>query len=725
LKVSASIRRISFLAIILAALGLGASPAKPKLWSLQPVVRPEVPVAVTRSANPIDAFIAAQYKEKKLHAAGTADKATLLRRVYFDLIGIPPSPAEQDAFLKDESSDAYEKVVDKLLANEQYGVRWTRHWLDVLRYADLDGLDNSVMPAAPGIYLWRDWVIAALNDDMPYDEFARAQILGSRYRDHTTQNNGGRRTRREGSPEDQFALGFLARAAITRNDKDQDLALAAVETISTAFMGMTVGCAKCHDHKFDPITQKDFYSMKALFDPLVLRKVMLATPADIFAAGKKLAEYQKIKAPIDDAIEALIAPYRKKLYDERVALLTPDVQAIIRKPERQRTVAEDKIADDYFPVLRIDPSKLKQIMPQEEIAKYNELTRQQRELGVPPQLPAYWTVEEDSARLKQTSYILTSGDPNRPEKDKPVGPGFPFKPQDVDFRDGRREGFVDWLTAPDNPLFARVAVNRIWQWHFGEGLQRVPSDFGMLGGKPTDQKLLDYLAAEFVTHDYSMKWLHRLMVTSDTYKLASKVDPKVFADDLKADPQDAYLWRFRLQRLEAEQIWDAILYVSNDLDLSVGGRSFQLAKPDERQVGGGPRAVGANVDMRTNRRGIYMQRGYIPSTEVMSNFLLSFDVDDGRTPCPIRGKTVTAPQALFSMNDETIEKHTTKLAEQILAESSGDIPAAVDLAYRITLARAPSPAERDEAFTFLDNNKDRMQNLAWLLFNLDEFLYVR
>ncbi len=653
------------------------------------------------------------------------DKATLLRRVYFDLIGIPPSPAEQDAFLKDESSDAYEKVVDKLLANEQYGVRWTRHWLDVLRYADLDGLDNSVMPAAPGIYLWRDWVIAALNDDMPYDEFARAQILGSRYRDHTTQSNGGRRARREGSPEDQFALGFLARAAITRNDKDQDLALAAVETISTAFMGMTVGCAKCHDHKFDPISQKDFYSMKALFDPLVLRKVTLATPADIFAAGKKLAEYQKKKAPIDDAIEALIAPYRKKLYDERVALLTPDVQAIIRKPERQRTVAEDKIADDYFPVLRIDPSKLKQIMPQEEIAKYNELTRQQRELGVPPQLPAYWTVEEDTARLKQTSYILTSGDPNRPEKDKPVEPGFPFKPQDVDFRDGRREGFVDWLTAPDNPLFARVAVNRIWQWHFGEGLQRVPSDFGMLGGKPTDQVLLDYLAAEFVTHDYSMKWLHRLIVTSDTYKLSSKVDPKLFAEDLKADPSDAYLWRFRLQRLEAEQIWDTILYVSNDLDLSVGGRSFQLAKPDERQVAGGRRAGGANLDMRTNRRGIYMQRGYIPSTEVMSNFLLSFDVDDGRTPCPIRGKTVTAPQALFSMNDETIEKHTAKLAERILAESSGDIPAAVDIAYRITLARAPSPAERDEAFTFLDNNKDRMQNLAWLLFNLDEFLYVR
>ncbi len=198
-------------------------------------------------------------------------------------------------------------------------MRWARHWLDVLRYADLDGFDGSVMPASSGIYLWRDWVISSLNDDLPYDEFVRAQILGNRSRRSTTVTATGQRVRVPANPEDAFALGFLARGAISHDDKTQDLALSAVETISTAFMGMTVGCAKCHDHKFDPIKQTDFYSMKALFDPLVLRKVELATPAEIFANGRKLEEYNKKKAPIDEAIEALIAPYRKKLYDERIA----------------------------------------------------------------------------------------------------------------------------------------------------------------------------------------------------------------------------------------------------------------------------------------------------------------------------------------------------------------------------------------------------------------------
>ena len=250
-----------------------------RLWSLQPVKKFAPPAGVTASTNPIDAFIAEDYKAKGLIPTGKADKPTLLRRVYLDLIGLPPTPAEQDAFLADPAPDAYEKAVDRLLENEQHGVRWSRYWLDVLRYADLDGLDGSVMPAAPGIYLWRDWVIRALNHDMPYDQFARAQILGNRYRPEIATAASGRRSRVEPSVEDSFALGFLARSAVTRNDRDHDIPFAAVETVSTAFMGMTVGCAKCHDHKFDPITQKDFYSMKAIFDPLVLKNVMLASPA--------------------------------------------------------------------------------------------------------------------------------------------------------------------------------------------------------------------------------------------------------------------------------------------------------------------------------------------------------------------------------------------------------------------------------------------------------------
>jgi hypothetical protein len=687
------------------------------------VVKPLIPSGCTPAANPIDCFVAADYKAKGLVPAGKADKLTLLRRVYFDLIGIPPTVEQQEAFLADRSPAAYENVVDRLLADEQHGVRWSRHWLDVLRYADLDGLDGSVMPAASGIYLWRDWVIRALNQDMPYDQFVRAQILGNRYAPEIATNASGRRNRVEGSMEDSFALGFLARAAVTRNDKDHDIPFAAVETVSTAFMGMTVGCAKCHDHKFDPITQRDFYAMKALFDPLILKNVVVATPAEIFANGQALADFKKKSAPINQAIEALIGPYRTKLYDERVALLTPDIQAVIRKPDRDRTAAEQKIADDYFPVLRIDPSKIKLILSKDEVRKYDALLKQQSDLGRVPSLPSYWTVEEDPGRLKQKSYILTTGDPNRPEKDKPVEPGFPFQPANMDFRDGRREAFVEWLTDSKNPLFARVVVNRVWAWHFGEGLQRVTSDFGMLGGKPSNQALLDYLAAEFVSHDYSMKWLHKLIVTSDTYQLSSKPDPQLVTKNRDADARDTYLWHFRLQRLEAEPIWDAIHYASGDLDLEVGGKSFQLVTADKKQSIFLPKD---NVtDSRTNRRGVYLVRGYIPSTDVMDNFLMSFDVDDGRTPCPIRTQTVTAPQALFTMNNDLVEQESQKLADVVLKQASGDVRAAITFAYERTLARKPTASELDYALTYIENNPAKMKDLAWLLFNLDEFIYVR
>ena len=721
------VRRFSLLPVGLCCLFPFFCPAvihAATLWSLQPVVRPDVPSGVTESANPIDAFVAEKYKEKGLQPTGPADKLTLLRRVYFDLIGLPPTTAEQKAFRLDKSPDVYEKVVDRLLANDQYGVRWARHWLDVLRYADLDGLDGAAMPAASGIYLWRDWVISALNADMPYDDFARAQILGNRSKQHTIMTATGQRVRVDGLLEDQFALGFLVRGAVTPENSDQDLSLAAVETVSSGFMGMTVACAKCHDHKFDPIKQKDFYAMKALFDPLAPKKVVLATPTEIFANGELVAEYNRKKAPMDAEIEALVAPFRAKLYAERVAMLTLDVQAVIDKPEKERTVEEQKIADDYFPVLRIDPSKIKEAMPPEQRARYQALLKQEAALVKPPELPSYWTVEEEKTLLAQKTYILTTGDPKRPKKDKPVEPGFPFMPAGTDFREGRREAFVDWLTAPSNPLFARVAVNRIWQWHFGQGLQRVPSDFGLLGGKPSNQKLLDYLASEFVTHQYSMKWLSRLIVTSNTYRMASKSDPSLVAANEKVDPSDAYLWHFRLQRLDAEPVWDSILYDSGDLDLAVGGKSFQLDPPkpvkkDEPQVDAGL------FDSKINRRGIYIARGYLPDKDVMPNFLAAFDADDGRVPCPMRGQTVTAPQSLYLMNNELIAKESAKLARRVLTQSAGNLPLAVNLAYRATLGRPPSGPETQRALEYIENKPSRMNGFAWMLFNLDEFVYVR
>jgi hypothetical protein len=747
-----------FVLLALASAAVAADKRQPSaekatsLWVLQPVERPAVPSELTKSANPIDAFVAAQYQAKGLKPVGQADKRTLLRRVYLDLIGIPPTPAEQDAFLKDESSDAYEKLVDRLLASPQHGVRYARHWLDVLRYADID----ERMIAAPGIYLWRDWVINALNDDLPYDQFVRTQLTGYRSTERTEISSLGFRTRVEPRADDMFALGLLSRGAVLRDGKDlQELAITATETVSTAFMGLTVGCAKCHDHMYDPITQRDFYAMKALFDPLVVKKVTLATPAELVAAGKTQADAAKQRAAIEGPLEALVAPYKKKLYEERITMLPPDVQAVIRKPEYERTIAERKIADDYYPVLRIDADKFKPIMREEDRRKYDELTKQLEAMGRGGRggvLPAFWTVEADPIRSQQTSYILTSGDPERPEMNHPVRPGWPFAPATIttqefaadtsvpgtqarakyDFLEGRIEAFSDWLTAADNPLLARVAVNRLWQWHFGEGLERTPSDFGTLGGLPTNPPLLDWLAAEFVSRGFSMKQMHRLIVTSETYKLASEVDeahgpPSVglesVAANQKLDPSDTYLWHFRLQRLEAEPVWDSILTVAGSLDTTVGGPSFEVPSAERQRRNmfrNRPRA-----DDRTNRRAAYMLRGYTTSGDVMPHFLKAFDADDGRAPCPVRTQTVTAPQALFLMNGPEIDKAAASFADRLKHDAGSDLNAAVDLAYRTVVARPPSSLERERALAYLENDASRLKNLAWLLFNLDEFIYVR
>lgn len=707
-------RAIAWWSLALTATGV----AEPEPWALKPVARPEIPAAPS-STNPIDAFLAANYAAKGLTPAGPTDKRTLLRRITFDLTGLPPTPDEQEAFLRDESPNAYESVVDRLLASEQHGVRYGRHWLDVLRYADVD----ERMVAAPGIHLWRDWVIRALNDDLPYDQFVRAQLTGYRTTERTQMSATGRRSRKEPRPDDMFALGLLARGAVLRDGKDAgELPISAVETVSSAFMGMTVACAKCHDHMYDPIEQREYYAMKALFDPLVIRKVVLATPAEILAEGEALDEAERKRAAAEGPINELLAPYKKRLYDDRVAMLPPDVREIILKPERERSADEQKIADDYFPVLRIDIDKILEVMPEAEKEKYRELQRKLddgRRGG--SSLPAFWTVEVDPKRASEPSYILTSGDPERPERDHPVDPGWPFAPEKPDFREGRIEAFSDWLTAPENPLFARVAVNRLWQWHFGEGLHKSPSDFGELGGTPSDPALLDWLASEFVANGFRMKAIHRLIVTSEAYKRASEASPSFAGANAKADPTNAALWRFPLRRLEAEPIWDAIWSAGGGLDPSVGGPSFDPSGGRGGMRGSnGPSAAG-----KSSRRAAYMVRGYSTSRDVVPVFLQAFDVDDGRVPCPMRTRTVTPPQALFLMNGEAVERATEKFAERLKAESGSDLAAAVDLAYRIALARPPTSAERDRSLAYLDRDPARLKGLAWLLMNLDEFLYVR
>lgn len=374
-------------------------------WYLTPVVRPAVPVGVTEPCNPIDAFLCCQHQTKGLKPTSRADRRTLLRRVHLDLIGIPPTIAEQDEFLADQSPDAYEKLVDRLLASEQHGVRYARHWLDVLRYADTD----DGMIAAPGIHLWRDWIIRALNTDMAYDQFVCTQLTGYRSSARNEVSAIGFRERIESRPDDVFALGFLARGAVVHGDGEiGQMPINAVETVSSAFLGLTVGCAKCHDHEYDPIKQSDFYAMKALFDPLALKKLTLANQAEVVAHGKVADALDRKLAVVNAPMLALIAPYRKKLFDERVAQLPAEVRAVILKPEKERTSEEEKIADDYFPILRIDVSKIMLIMPQSDKEKYETLVKEFKDLEkarADAALPVFWSVEVDRKKERDHRHM--------------------------------------------------------------------------------------------------------------------------------------------------------------------------------------------------------------------------------------------------------------------------------------------------------------------------------
>ncbi|MDH4372187.1 MAG: DUF1549 and DUF1553 domain-containing protein [Verrucomicrobiota bacterium] len=697
-------------------------------WSLQPVQRPAVPGGDLGKDNPIDRFLSVS---RGVQPKPPADRLTLLRRVHLDLTGLSPTPEEQEAFLADLSPDAYQKVVDRLLADEQHAVRYARHWLDVLRYADAD----ERMTAAPGIHLWRDWVIRALHEDLPYDQFVQVQLTGRRSNERTQMSATGHRSQREPRPGDVFALGFLSRGA---GSDPQELAMNAVDTISSTFLGMTVACAKCHDHMFDPVSQANYYSMKALFDPLVLRKMTLASAADLMAAGKAQAELERQRAPLERERDTLLEPVRSKLYDDRVAMLPPEIQAVIRKPERTRSVEEQKIADDYFPILRIDGDKIDEVLTEDLRKKDRELRRRIDDLTQAirrtnaPVLPVFHTVEADPDRAREQRYILTSADPSRSETNRPVNPGWPFVRGAIDFREGRVEAFADWLTSPDNPLFARVAVNRLWQWHFGEGLHRQPSDFGHQAGKPTQPELLDWLASEFARSGFSLRHIHRIIVTSATYQRASESEGALKPGSTEAanhqhDPDNRQLWRHPVRRLEAEAVWDSVHRAAGLLDVQVGGPSFE---PGERSGASKstPSAATATATAAATatkrRRGAYMTRGFSTSREATPEFLRTFDAEDGRDPCPMRTRTVTAPQALFLMNSPEVERAADALAGRLRSEAGNDLPRAVDLAYRLVLSRPPEAKERERSLTYLENDPQRLSRFAWLLFNLDEFIHV-
>ena len=668
-----------------------------KWWAFQPVGKPAVPTVKDNgwARTELDRFIFARLQAEGLKPSPEAERATLVRRVYFDLIGLPPTPGEVDGFLADKSANAYEKLVDQLLNSPRHGEKWARHWLDLVRYAESDGYKAD--DYRPHAWRYRDYVIKSFNEDKPYDRFVREQLAG----DELYPDN----------PEAIAGTSYLRHGIYEYNNRDvrgqwthilNDL----TDTTADAFLGMGLQCARCHDHKFDPLLQKDYYRLQAFFAPILPRHdLVLATPQERAAYQAKLAKWEEATAELRAELEKLLAPVRQRTEKSAVEKFIQDIQEVLQKPVAERTPYEHQIAElAYRQVVyefdKLD-AKLKGDAKERVIALRKKLTEFDQ-LKPEPLTPAF--AATDVGPVAPPTFL-----PKGRNQD-PIAPGFltvlaeqPATVKPLPNSTGRRSELARWLTEPENPLTARVMVNRVWQWHFGRGLAANTSDFGKLGEKPSHPELLDWLAARFVTEGWSLKQLHRLIVTSATYrqgaggsvqysvfskdpdqsaKIRAGTNTEYFSRATRTDPENKLLWRFPTRRLEAEQIRDAMLAVTGELKLN----------------GGGP-----GTDFLTPRRTIY--------TKALRNardpLLDVFDLSESFNSVPQRNVTTTPTQALLLFNSQMMLRHAKAFAKRLEEEHPSSDQEMVTAAYRLAFSREPRVAERTTALKFLQDQTKR------------------
>ena len=612
--------------------------AKPKgfdWWAFQPVKRADPPtVADARwSANPIDRFIYARLAKEKLKPAPEASKETLIRRVSLDLTGLLPSPAEVREFAADTRPDAYEQLVDRLLASHNYGERWGRHWLDVARYADSDGY---TIDAPRQIWKYRDWVLKAINSDMPFSQFVVDQIAGDMAPNPTT--------------DQLVATGFHRNTPSNFEggvDFEQYRVEAVVDRVSTtgsAFMGLTVGCARCHDHKFDPLTQKEFYQLFAFFN----NTDEITTEAERYDFNRPILE---VPSPEEIA--------RRKAFNSQFGSLSRELITYVRE------LAAKGVKDTAN-----DPEL------QERVQNLRELRRRE------PKFTTTLVMRE--LPKPRDAYIQLGGDFMR--KGIPVQPAVPAFLPPLPAGATTRLDFAKWLVDPANPLTARVTVNRFWQEYFGKGLVETENDFGAQGNKPSHPELLDYLASEFMARNWSQKAIHRLIVTSATYKQSSKERPELE----EVDPYNKLLARQNRLRLDAEIIRDAALSASGLLTDKVGGPSVYTPIPEgamsvTQVAGAWPTATGPD----RYRRGLYT---FFRRSAAFPG-LLVFDAPDATSACTRRVRSNTPLQALTTLNDEAFLEFAEGLAARILKEAAADNKERIRYGFQLALGRNPRTDE--------------------------------
>jgi mono/diheme cytochrome c family protein len=697
------------------------TPDERQYWAFKPPVRLPAPVAAHESTrNPIDGFLRAAMQAKGLKPAPKTDRRTLIRRAYLDLLGLPPSPEEVDAFVADKSPDAWPKLVDRLLASPHYGERWARHWLDLVRYADSGGFEFDV--DRPEGWRYRDYVVKAFNADKPYSQFIREQIAGDEYTPLTD--------------DAMIATGFLrlgpeggGGGERGRQESLDDV----VMTTTLTFMGVTVSCARCHNHKFDAIPQKDYYRIQAVFFNTRGIDYPLVPAHDVDAQKAEAARIDQQIRPLRQAKRDLEASYLKQLVDREIAVLPDYLQAAWKTPEKDRTEGQRLNVLQIEKTLQSDSLRAKitdkdivALMPESERQKHRELVQQIAALDKqkPRPVPTARAIAE-SGREARPSYFLHRGSIDA--KGTQMSPGvlsvatlkepvFPEPPPDAKST-WRRRGFAEWLVAPDNPLTARVMVNRIWQHHFGEGIVRTPSNFGVMGEKPSHPELLDWLAIEFVERGWSIKAMHRLLMTSESYQMSSRD----IAEDVAIDPENRMFWRMPRQRLEAETIRDQMLAVAGTLDRTLGGPNvFPYIDPDlfekssKRDWPGKP-----DDDPATWRRSLYV----FSKRSIRYPLFETFDQPNLVNSVDRRNRSTVAPQALLLMNNSAVLVQSKQFAERVRREAGSLPEAQVERAFRLALGRRPDRDELAQSIEFVKGGPTGLAEFCHVLFNLNEFVY--
>jgi cytochrome c553 len=723
-------------------------------WAFRPLAKVEPPAGKHpgKARNAIDRFIHAGLQAKGLTPAAPADARVLIRRVTFDVVGLPPAPDEVEAFVKAADPDAaYEALVDRLLASRHYGERWGRHWLDVARYADSGGYESDI--DRPTAYHYRDFVIKALNADMPFDEFVRLQLAGD-----------------ECQPDDPLALaatGFLAAGPgeflgdnLLEEERLRQRYIELDDMVTTtgaALLGLTLGCARCHDHKYDPIPSRDYYRLLAALHSGGRAEVPLGSRAEIALANQARADWDRQRRAAEDALKKWAdgqrAQVEPRLRAAKIAKLpVPDaVKALLRD---QPVSAEAKaLAKQHEKAVAITEDEVRKAADDVARKRWDELAGELAAVRgrEPKALPTALAFRDRGGKPAE-SWLFRRGDFH--DHTIPVELGFLTvltrgKSAAAYWKEARagdrtdttyqRRALAAWVTDTGRgagPLLARVIVNRVWQHHFGEGLVRTPNDFGTRGDRPSHPELLEWLSADLVAHAWKLKRLHRLILLSATYRQGGAFD----AEKANTDPDNRLRWRMRPRRLEAEELRDALLVAGGVLDRKPFGPAFKPPIPADAMVARNiqnpyPKNIQEGPEER--RRSVYMfHKRVIPYP-----LFQVFDAPDAQQCTGKRNVTTVAPQALALLNDPFIRTRAGDFANRLLREAGGDPAAVIDRAYHLAFSRPPTAPERDAGVKFLaqqnqarsardpkqapdEIRRQALTDYCQVLFGLNEFIYV-